>query len=141
MLKLLFPLVLALCSQSFAAIPEYFSEKADLAPNICESCYPALVQWGGKPHCAPAAVANGLVWLSKNGYPSLQSFHSSNPDEDEARLVDLLGKVMGTTEHGGTSPRSALSGLKKYLDDHGFCSVGISSTQKLTPIESTMAIG
>lgn len=96
-------------------LPSSYTEKAESIPNICESCFPAIVKWGGKPHCAPAAVSNSLVWLSKNGFPSLQPFHDGNEEENQARLVNLLGEVMGTSEHGGTSSYNVLLGLKSYL--------------------------
>jgi len=98
------------------AIPDYFTEKADQIPNICQSCFADIIQWGGRPHCAPAAVSNSLVWLSKNGFESLQPFHSDDSQKDQARLVDLLGQTMKTTENAGTSPFKVLSGLKEYLE-------------------------
>jgi len=62
---------------------------------------------GGKTHCVPAAVSNSLVWLANNGFPSLQPFHDDDPQVAQARLVNMLGDVMGTSEHSGTSPFSA----------------------------------
>ena len=99
------------------AVPEYFTEKANSTPSICESCFPSIVKWGGKTFCAPAAVSNSLVWLANNGFPSLQPFHDDNPQVAQARLVNMLGDVMGTSEHSGTSPFSVFSGLKQFLDD------------------------
>jgi hypothetical protein len=97
--------------------PVFFTEKADQVPNICQSCFPDIIKWGGKPHCAPAAVSNSLAWLSKNGFPSLQPFQGGEQSADQARLVNKLGEVMGTSENGGTSPKQVLSGLKSFLTE------------------------
>jgi hypothetical protein len=99
------------------ALPDYFVDKVDQIPNICQSCFPEVIQWGGKPHCAPAAVSNSLIWLSRNGFESLQPFQSQDLQKDQARLVNLLGQTMGTTQSSGTSPSKVLSGLKKYLEE------------------------
>lgn len=107
--------VLIFISSAVFGLPPSYTEKVDSIPNVCESCFPAIVKWGGKTHCAPAAVSNSLVWLSKNGFPSLQPFHDGNEDEDQARLVNLLGEIMGTSEYGGTSPYNVFLGLKSYL--------------------------
>lgn len=95
--------------------PAYFTEKADAIPNICQSCFPKVIQWQGKPHCAPAAVSNSLIWLSENGYPQLQPFRDGDALQNQAKLVNSLGEVMDTTENG-TSPRKVMSGLKKYFE-------------------------
>lgn len=109
-------IILLFFSLKSFAIPPYFTEKADQVPNVCQSCYSETVKWGGKPHCAPAAVSNSLVWLSKNGFSSLQPFNSENQNMDQAKLVNALGDVMETTENGGTSPKKVLAGLKKFLE-------------------------
>jgi hypothetical protein len=109
---------LLILSVSAFAAPAYFTEKADTVPNICQSCFPKIIQWEGKPHCAPAAVSNSLVWLSQNGYPELQPFHGDDILTDQAKLVNTLGEVMNTTKNGGTSPRKVLSGLKKYFEQN-----------------------
>jgi hypothetical protein len=103
-------------SRGAFALPQYFTEKVDQVPNICQSCFPELIQWGGKPHCAPAAVSNSLVWLSQNGFEALQPFHTGDLQKDQAQLVNLLGQTMETTQNAGTSPFKILTGLKKYLD-------------------------
>src|SRR6478609_4203736 len=97
-------LLLFFFSTKLFALPPYYVDKADSIPNICQSCFPKIVKWGGKPHCAPAAVSNSLYWLSKNGFPNLQPFQTSEPLTDQAKLVDLLGTEMNTTENGGTTP-------------------------------------
>lgn len=99
------------------AMPAYSTDKAEEIPNVCQSCFPKIIKWGGKPHCAPAAVSNSLFWLSKNGFPALQPFHSNDALLDHAKLVDLLGTKMDTTENAGTTPMKVLTGLKKYLDE------------------------
>lgn len=96
--------------------PGYLTEKMDAIPNICQSCYPKIIQWAGKPHCAPAAVSNSLVWLANNGYPDLQPFNSGDEQVNHAKLVNQLGEIMDTTKNGGTSPKKVLTGLKKYLE-------------------------
>jgi hypothetical protein len=111
--------IVLLISNWAHALPDSFTEKADQISNICQSCFPEIIQWGGKPHCAPAAVSNSLVWLSHNGFETLQPFHSQDAQRDQARLVDLLGRTMETTQNGGTTPFKVLSGLKTYLDKQG----------------------
>lgn len=110
------------------AKPVSFVEKADEISNICQSCYPKIVRWGGKPHCAPAAFSNSLVWLSTHGYPALQPYHDSAAEVAQARLVDHLGEVMGTSEKAGTSPSKALAGLKRYMEMKQVPYIRIAST-------------
>ncbi len=108
-----------LISQAVFALPAFFVEKVENTPNICQSCFPSLIKWGGAPHCAPAAVSNSLVWLSKNGYPALQPFSESDPIRAQAKLVNELGDIMGTTSEEGTSPKQVLMGLSSYLLQKG----------------------
>ncbi len=112
-----FSILLLFVSPLAFAIPPFFTEKADAIPNICQTCFPQIIKWGGKPHCAPAAVSNSLVWLSKNGFPSLHPFQDQDQNIGQARLVELLGEVMGTSETGGTSPIKVLNGLRIYLEN------------------------
>ena len=106
-----------LTSVAAFSAPAYFTDKVDSTPNICQSCFPEIVRWKGKPHCAPAAVSNSMVWLAHNGFPELQPFSSTDTMSDHAKLVDKLGEVMNTTETAGTSPTKVFSGLKKYFED------------------------
>src|SRR5437868_419335 len=126
------------------AIPAYFDQSASEVPSICQSCYPKIVQWGGKPYCAPAAVSNSLVWLSRNGYPSLQPFHDEDPLQAQARLMNRLGQIMGTSENGGTSPKQVLAGLKLYLEENHvkyqrLASVGWRSVPDYVPVDKPIA--
>ena len=97
------------------ALPEYFLDKVDAVPQICQSCMPKEIKWGGRPHCAAAAIAESLLWLAENGYPSVQPFQSGDVAVDRIHLVAALGEWMGTTATEGTSPRQALSGLRDFL--------------------------
>lgn len=98
------------------ATVDFDVEKISEIPNICQTCYPKLVRWGGEPHCAPASVSNSIFWLSKNGFPNLLPFVDLDQNVAQAKLLNLLGDTMGTTDTEGTSPYKVMNGLKKYLD-------------------------
>src|SRR3989344_1969272 len=137
-------LLLLLLSANAFALPAHFTEKADAVPNICQSCFSKIVKWGGNPHCAPAAISNSLAWLAKNGIPALQPFQGADPDADQARLMAELGKYMGTSEHGGTSPHQVFLGLKKFLEEKNvtyrrFAAVGWRSVPKFVEVDGKSA--
>ena len=44
-------------------------------------------------------------------------FQDQDQNIGQARLVELLGEVMGTSETGGTSPIKVLNGLRIYLEN------------------------
>lgn len=77
-------------------------------------------EWGER-WCAPTATATSLAWFAANGFPAL--VHDSGGDGvDEAdlyRLVERLAELSHTTAEAGTFPHDWLSGLHRYLAEHG----------------------
>lgn len=106
-----------LFSENLWALPDSNTQNVNKIPNICQTCFPKLIDWGGKPHCAPAAISNSLVWLASLGLSELQPFQGKDHNLSQAQLVQKLGLMMETDSESGTSPYRALNGLKKYLDE------------------------
>jgi len=77
-------------------------------------------EWGER-WCAPTATATSLAWFAAHGLPDLVP----DPDGDgidEAdlyRVVESLADLSHTTAEAGTFPYDWLSGLYRYLAEHG----------------------
>lgn len=74
----------------------------------------------GDQYCAPVALANGLMWLSNNGFPELVPFAGADL-ERQYRLVLELGSpaFLDTSVDRGTAPTDVLRGATKYVTARG----------------------
>lgn len=80
-------------------IPDFTQQNSQLPQN-------------GNTYCGPVSVSNSIVWLSKNGYPSLASGKS------QLEIIQQLGKLMQTNDDG-TDSFEIMNGLKTYINNHG----------------------
>ena len=74
--------------------------------------YPDLKQQN-KYSCGPVSVANGIIWLSRNGFPDLYKF--INP----SKLIDELSKYLNTGKKGTTSDNMC-RGLENFIKSKGY---------------------
>jgi hypothetical protein len=67
---------------------------------------------GGANYCAPAAAANGLLWLARQGFPGLAP--EGGGDEAQAAMVRRLALLMDT-RGSVTYPGAFVRGLRAYV--------------------------
>ena len=126
--------------------PESYTEKVETLPDLTQK----LERFGFKVedsyYCAPVAVSNGLIWLSKNGYPNLARGYKDSENQQAHYAVILGGKQYMNTrrDRGGTSVVDIMRGLYKYVLECGYIPVSfryqgwrthpkVFSTQVRTP--------
>lgn len=92
--------------------------RARETPDISQT-HPELPN-GGTDYCAPAAVSNSLVWLAANGFGTLLP-GDGDVDRRQLALMKLLGSkpYFATKPADGTGPAELLTGLERFLIDHG----------------------
>ena len=67
---------------------------------------------GGANYCAPAAAANGLLWLARQGFPGLAP--EVDGDAAQAAMVRRLALLMDT-RGSVTYPGAFVRGLRAYV--------------------------
>ena len=86
---------------------------------------------GGKNYCAPVAVSNSFVWLSKHGFPGLMPGNSKETKigqddkkliEQQIELIKILASpaYMNTRAEDGTEVANIVKGIKKYVLGRGY---------------------
>lgn len=90
-----------------SSIPDYYQKENRFGT------YPL----NGSMYCGPVAVSNSIVWLAKNGFPSLVEF-SNDPLLDQHRVIEkLASKGYMNTRSIGSTVQDLCRGVEKYLDD------------------------
>ncbi len=74
----------------------------------------------GKDYCAPVAVLDSFVWLSKNGYPELLLQDKTSGKEAAAEIATCkkIAELMLTKTGPGTTTEQFLEGLSSYLEKY-----------------------
>ena len=95
-------------------------------PNICQADDNiSVLRNNPKTHCGPVAVANIVVYLTKNGHQMLVE-PQGGLLENEAlnRLIEKLASCMQTGSISdadpGTTPQNLIDGLEKYVVERGY---------------------
>jgi hypothetical protein len=106
---------------SEVTIPGAYSQRASDVGDFKQTNPRAQFAEGGKDFCAPTCLSDYLMWLGKNGYPSLLPA-GANDEEVQIALIKKLASsdYMGTDPNSGTSPQQIMVGLKKYITDNGY---------------------
>jgi hypothetical protein len=75
---------------------------------------------GGRDYCCPVAISNSLVYLARQGFPSLAP--GENGKQAQIDLINTLASkdYFGTDPAIGTGPGDVLVGLKKYVENCGY---------------------
>ncbi|MBI3309608.1 MAG: C39 family peptidase [Candidatus Melainabacteria bacterium] len=91
-------------------------------PNICQrNPRRQHLREQGKVFCAPASVANALIWQAKNYCPFLVKPQGKDSEQTtKLKLVEELAKLMDTISNKGTYINDLISGLRKYVRDRGY---------------------
>lgn len=99
-------------------------QKIKSTPDLVQTCKEANFSKNGSFYCAPVAVSNSLVWLSKNNLIPLKLTDRF----DQYNLVKKLAKdkYFRTDTHKGTGVNSLTKGLDKYLNSIGVKNYKIS---------------
>lgn len=113
-------LALAWPALGWAEGPSVWAGKVEGTPDVLQTDAEGGFTRGGMFYCAPAALADGLLWLAGQGYPAL-SPQTGDPEEDGRALVRRLvePRYLDTDKGWGSSTEDVLGGLERYLRDHG----------------------
>ena len=103
------------------SVPNTAIDKLGDTPDLMQSLAAAGLPDGGVAHCGPVAVSNSLVWLARHGYPRLAPTTKLTAASQGA-LARVLGEpnYMNTTYQDGTGVDGVLTGLAKYVGEHGY---------------------
>lgn len=115
-------LSLLLCPGLLAAqeAPAALTERAAQVPDVLQTDPRGEFVKGGMWYCAPAAVANGIYWLSTQGRPELVD-PGPDPTQTQLRLVRTLASAEYLDTHltRGTGAGLLLQGVARYLRARG----------------------
>lgn len=96
-------------------IPAYHTSRLETTPSISQEVVSAMIRSVDKDQLqsAPCAAANGLIWLSEQGFPKLLG------DLDEEALARKLagGNYMKSLRPGGPATYGVFNGLLAYLEE------------------------
>jgi hypothetical protein len=87
-------------------------------PNLRQMDY-KFMPGQGQRSCCPTAAANGLLWLSANGFSGLAPTTGTEKERTEASLKELA-LYFQTDDKIGTNWANFFPGLLKYLGDKGY---------------------
>src|SRR5947208_16561534 len=93
--------------------------KDDFTPTFWQRDPDADFEDEGRMHCAPTAVSDGLIYLTKaNGMKRLVP---GTGHKDQITLIQELAEEFGTDPSiGGTNPDKILTGLQSYVESKGY---------------------
>ncbi len=72
----------------------------------------------GSNHCAPTAIADGLVYLQK--VRGLDDLMESTDHDGQITTINDLATAMGTDPTAGTDPNQIMTGLRSYIKERGY---------------------
>ena len=109
-------LILSLC----AALPgQEVSSKSKLTPAFWQRDPVAGFEDQGRMHCAPTAISDGLICLSRTfGWKGLVS--GTDHASQIILIKDLAEKFQTDPSIGGTNPDRILTGLQTYVKAKGY---------------------
>ncbi len=96
------------------AIPAYHTSRLEATPGISQNAVSSMIRSADDEHrqSAPCAAANGLAWLSTQGFSQLLN------DQDEEGLARQLagGNYMKSLRPGGPDTYGVINGLLGYIE-------------------------
>src|SRR6266853_2055708 len=93
--------------------------KDDLTPTFWQRDPDADFEDEGRMHCAPTAVSDGLIYLTK-AY-GMKRLVPGTGHKDQISLIQQLAEEFGTDPSiGGTNPDKILTGLQSYMSSKGY---------------------
>lgn len=103
------------------AQPAFYLDKSLSTPDLTQTDPRANFTEGGKRFCAPVAVSDSLIWLSQHGFPRLlpKAENLTVAQIDMAKILASPG-YMDTRAKEGTEVNSVLTGIKRYIVEHGY---------------------
>lgn len=93
-------------------------DKADGTPCFWQRDPEAEFDNEGRNHCAPVAIADGLVYLATvRGFDDVCD---STDHDGQVALITELAEEVSTDPAEGTNPDKILTGLVSYAESHGY---------------------
>ena len=94
--------------------------KADLTPTFWQRDPDADFEDEGRMHCAPTAVADGLIYLAR-AFSLSDLVPGTRRKADQIKLIEELAEDFQTDPSiGGTNPDRILTGLQSYVKAKGY---------------------
>src|SRR2546423_3634699 len=109
-----------LCAPKHGAVhAQQSGSKDDLTPTFWQRDPDADFEDEGRMHCAPTAVSDGLIYLTK-AY-GMKHLVPGTGHKDQISLIQQLAEEFGTDPSiGGTNPDKILTGLRSYVESKGY---------------------
>jgi hypothetical protein len=102
-----------------AVFAQQSGSKDDLTPTFWQRDPDADFEDEGRMHCAPTAVSDGLIYLTK-AY-GMKRLVPGTGHKDQISLIQQLAEEFGTDPSiGGTNPDKILTGLRSYVESKGY---------------------
>ncbi len=97
--------------------PSIYTDKAVDTPHLYQQDPNGQYEGGGRNFCAPTAAADGMVYLSRHGYPALCP--GKTMDDAYALVRTLASKTyIGTDELVGTDDTQFITGVASFVQQH-----------------------
>jgi hypothetical protein len=101
--------------------PPCFTDKVASTPHFFQRDPRWNLTVAGEYFCVPTAVSNSMVYFATHGYDRLL------PEQDDPELaqIEIIRKLasekyMNTNPDTGTGPSGALTGIRRYVEEHGY---------------------
>jgi len=102
-----------------AVFAQQSGSKDDLTPTFWQRDPDADFEDEGRMHCAPTAVSDGLIYLTK-AY-GMKRLVPGTGHKDQISLIQQLAEEFGTDPRiGGTNPDKILTGLRSYVESKDY---------------------
>jgi hypothetical protein len=106
-------------AQKSIVLAQQTGSKDSLTPTFWQRDPDADFEDEGKMHCAPTAVSDGLIYLTK-AY-GMKDLVPGMGHSDQIKLIKELADEFGTDPSiGGTNPDKILTGLQSYVKSKGY---------------------
>ncbi len=93
--------------------------KEDLTPTFWQRDPDANFEDEGRMHCAPTAISDGLIYLTRAF--GMKDLVPGTGHKDQIQLIQELAEEFGTDPSiGGTSPDKVMTGLRNYVKSKGY---------------------
>jgi hypothetical protein len=124
--------------------PDTYIAKVAVTPHFYQGDPRWENKFASEHYCVPVAISDALVYFADNGFTNLL------PDQDNQQLAQaeiittlVSSEYMATDQNSGTNPSDALTGLRKYIEGHGYqCTrLEYAGWRRLRPDQQQMQIG
>jgi hypothetical protein len=104
-----------------AQSPHAYIDRVNEVPDLTQTLIAFDIDKGGEAMCALATVSNSMMYLARHGFPELLADSDDGESSQIALAQRLAGpRFMNTRVGSGTSKEGILSGVRAYVEEHGY---------------------